>query len=172
MATARALVMLGPRSYELRELPVPEQPPAGGALMEVVANGICGSDWDVYSGRLKTPGGRPAPYPIVPGHEPVGRIVAIDPAAAQAWGVGEGDRVAVESRVRCGECRECLEGRGPQCRRSVTYSLIPLAEPPGLWGGMAEVMALRPRSSVFKVPEHLSDEDAALFNPLGNAFHW
>jgi threonine dehydrogenase-like Zn-dependent dehydrogenase len=37
---------------------------------------------------------------------------------------------------------------------------------------MAEVMALRPRSSVFKVPGHLTNEDAALFNPLGNAFHW
>jgi threonine dehydrogenase-like Zn-dependent dehydrogenase len=169
---ARALVMLAPRSLELRQLPVPESPPAGGAIMRVVANGICGSDWDVYSGHMKNPAGRPTPFPMVPGHEPVGRITAIDRAAARAWGVSEGDRVVVESRVRCGECRECLEGRGPQCRNSVTYSLIPLAEGSGLWGGMAEYMVLRPRSSVFKVPEHLTDEDAALFNPLGNAMQW
>jgi threonine dehydrogenase-like Zn-dependent dehydrogenase len=164
--------MLAPRTFELRELELPDAPPPGGAIMQVLANGICGSDWDVYSGATTNPAGRPAPFPMVPGHEPVGRIAAIDPLAAAAWGVQEGDRVVVESRVRCGECPECLRGSGPQCRNSVTYSLIPLSEGSGLHGGMAEYMELRARSSVFKVPAHLSDADAALFNPLGNAMQW
>jgi threonine dehydrogenase-like Zn-dependent dehydrogenase len=164
--------MLGVRAFELRELPVPDAPPSGGAIIKVVANGICGSDWDLYSGRMTMPASRPAPFPLIPGHEPVGRIVAIDPVAAQTWGVQEGDRIVVESRVRCGKCRECLEGRGPQCRNAVTYSLVSVEDAPGLWGGMAEYMVLLPQTSVFKVPENLSDPDAALFNPLGNAFNW
>lgn len=164
--------MLGPRRIELRELAVPEAPPPGGAIAAVLANGICGSDWDVYSGRMKNPAGRPAPFPMVPGHEPVVRIERIDPAAAAAWGVGEGDRVVVESRVRCGQCKQCLAGQGPACSNSVTYSLVPLDEGSGLHGGMAERMVLRAGSSVFRVPDGLSDEDAALSNPLSNAMQW
>ena len=169
---ARALVMKGPRSLELREVAVPEAPPPGGAIMKVVANGICGSDWDLYSGQMDMPAGRPAPFPMIPGHEPVGRIVSIDPVAAKVWGVSVGDRVVVESRVRCGVCIDCMNGRGFLCRNSVSYSLISIESGSGLWGGMAEYMSLRPGSVVFKVPEHLTDEDAALFNPFGNAFYW
>jgi threonine dehydrogenase-like Zn-dependent dehydrogenase len=169
---ARALVMLAPRSFEVRELRVPDTPPAGGAILRILANGICGSDWDLYSGKLTRTLRGPIPWPVVPGHEPVGRIVAIDPAAAEAWKVAEGDRVVVESRIRCGECRECVEGRLSACRNALTYSLISVDEAPGLWGGMAEYMLVLPRSSVFKVPEHLSDADAGLCNPFGNAFSW
>jgi threonine dehydrogenase-like Zn-dependent dehydrogenase len=172
MTTARAVVMLGPRAWELRELDVPSAPPPGGGLMRVLGNGICGSDWDVYSGAMTNPGGRPAPFPMVPGHEPVGELVAIDPAAAAGWNVGVGDRVVVESRVRCGGCPACRRGQGPQCAHAVTYSLIGLAQGSGLFGGMAEYMQLLPRTSVFRVPDHLSIEDAALFNPLGNAMQW
>lgn len=164
--------MLGPRSFELRELEFTETAPSGGALMRVLGNGICGSDWDVYSGAMSNPAGRPAPFPMVPGHEPVGQIVAIDPAASASWGVAEGDRVVVESRVRCGACTACLRGQGPQCRNAQTYSLIGLDHGSGLFGGMAEFMELLPNTSIFKVPDHLSVEDAALFNPLGNAMQW
>jgi threonine dehydrogenase-like Zn-dependent dehydrogenase len=172
MTTTRAVVMLGPRSFELRELDVPEVPPPRGALMRVLGNGICGSDWDVYSGAMTNPAGRPAPFPMIPGHEPVGQIVAIDPEASAAWNVAVGDRVAIESRVRCGMCPACLRGQGPQCANAVTYSLIGLDQGPGLWGGMADYMQLLPNTSVFKIPDHLSVEDAALFNPLGNALQW
>ncbi|HWH20299.1 MAG TPA: zinc-binding dehydrogenase [Solirubrobacterales bacterium] len=172
MAVARAIVMLGPRSFELRELELPSQPRPGGALMRVLGNGICGSDWDVYSGAMANPAGRPAPFPMVPGHEPVGEIVAIDDAAAVAWGVAAGDTVVVESRVRCGSCPACLRGQGPQCRNAITYSLVPLDHGSGLFGGMAEYMELLPNTSVFKVPDGLGVEDAAIFNPLGNAMQW
>ncbi len=170
---SRAVVMTGARSMEVRELSVPDEPPVGGAIVQILTNGICGSDWDVYSGEYSIgANGKPLPFPMVLGHEPVGRIVAIDPVAEADWGVKEGDRVVVESRVRCGECRPCLAGQVAQCQRSVTYSFLPIDQGSGLWGGMAEYMVLRPHSSVFKVPEGLSDLDAALFNPWGNAFHW
>src|SRR5262245_1809161 len=134
------MVMEGPRSMSMRELPVPDEPPAGGAIVRVVANGICGSDWDVYSGRLERPAGKPAPFPMVPGHEPVGRVEAIDDAAADLWRVAVGDRVVIESKIRCGMCADCLAGRTMLCRRSVMYSLIPVADGHGLWGGMAEYL--------------------------------
>ncbi len=168
MTNARALVMLGPRSLEVREVAVPDEPPAGGALLRILANGICGSDWDLYTGRLSPP--EQMHFPMIPGHEPVGQVVALD--AGATWDLKVGDRVVVESRVRCGACRHCLAGQGSRCPDSLTYSMVPLDRQPGLWGGMAEYMCLLPGSSVFRVPDHVSDLDAALFNPLGNAFHW
>jgi 2-desacetyl-2-hydroxyethyl bacteriochlorophyllide A dehydrogenase len=160
--------MLGPRSLEVREIEVPDRPPSGGAILKIAVNGICGSDWDLYSGQLTSvPGMR---FPLVPGHEMIGRVVQLDEAAE--WDLEVGDRVAVESRIRCGRCRACLSGRLSQCSRASTYAHIPLDVDSGLYGGLSEYMVLLPGSSVFKVPDHVSDLDAALFNPLGNAFHW
>jgi threonine dehydrogenase-like Zn-dependent dehydrogenase len=161
--------MTAPRALEIRELDVPRSPPPGGAVMAVTANGLCGSDYDLYVGHLDP---RYTPFPLIPGHEMVGRIEQIDPAASQAWGVVEGDRVAVEPVVYCGYCRECLAGRGKFCTNSSGYSSTSVDVAPGLWGGMAEYMVLKPGTRLHRIPDHLSDDDAGLFNPLGNAFEW
>src|SRR4051794_21476641 len=112
---ARALVMTGPRSLEIREFDVPDRPMPGGAIIQVTANGLCGSDYDLYVGHLDA---RYTPFPLIPGHEIIGRVTKIDPLAATAWGVDEGDRVAVEPIIYCGQCTECLAGRGRHCTRS------------------------------------------------------
>src|SRR6266481_2029024 len=54
--------------------------------------------------------------PVPPGHEPLGVIERIGDRAAKRWGVDVGDRVAVESIIRCGHCRACLAGRYQLCR--------------------------------------------------------
>lgn len=166
---ANAVVMTGTEQVEIRKLPVPDDPPEGGAILRVTANGICGSDLDLYHGVL----GRvmPLEFPLVPGHEMVGEIAAIHPEAAAAWSVEAGDRVIVESGSRCGDCRECRAGHS-FCENRFNYSLSPLSIEPGLWGGMSEYMVLRRDSVVFKVADHVSDIDASLFNPFGNSFHW
>jgi threonine dehydrogenase-like Zn-dependent dehydrogenase len=166
----RAMVMRAPRSLELEELPYPECP-EGGAIIQVTANGICGSDWALWSGEQQRPGGRPAPFPMVPGHEPVGRVAEISASAEQCWGVGVGDRIVVESKARCGTCPNCVSSGGA-CRQPIIYSLVSVDHSPGLWGGLADYMALVAGSSVFRVPEHVSDDDATMFNPLGNAYYW
>lgn len=164
--------MEGPGRLAVAELPLPAGPPPGGAVVRVLANGICGSDWDLYSGVLTQLRGRPVPFPLVPGHEPIGVIESIDAAATEAWGVGVGDRVAIGSTVTCGQCEGCRGARGAACRHGVTYSMISVAEGPGLWGGLAQHMVLLPGSCVVAVPDDLADADAALFNPLANAIHW
>lgn len=168
--TVRAMVLEGARALNLREMPAPKCP-ADGAVVQVTANGICGSDWALWSGEQERPGGRPAPFPMIPGHEPVGRVVEIADSAAERWGVSVGDRIVVESKARCGECANCTGGSGA-CKSPKIYSLIGIDEAPGLWGGLADYMALLPGSSVFRVPEHITDEDATMFNPLGNAYYW
>src|ERR1700674_3351700 len=97
-ATTRAIVQTGPRQLELRELPIPEIDD-DSALLRVEACGICGSDVEQYTGALPVPG------PLIAGHEPLGIIDTIGERAAQRWGVGPGDRVAVEVLIPCGHCR-------------------------------------------------------------------
>ncbi|GAA1532791.1 zinc-dependent alcohol dehydrogenase [Nocardioides humi] len=165
----RAMVMEDFGRIVARDLPRPAAPP-GGALIRVLANGICGSDLALYSGEMRNPGGKPPAFPMITGHEPVGEIVEIDDDAARRWDVAVGDRIVVESRARCGVCAGCRDG--DDCTDAMIYSLRGLDDHEGLWGGLCEYMCVVGGSNVFKVPVHVSDLDATMFNPLGNAFYW
>ncbi len=169
MKTTRAVVQTGPKQLEMRELPIPELDD-DSALLRVEACGICGSDAEQYDGIL------PVPYPLIPGHEPLGVIAAIGDAAARRWGVDVGDRVAVEVMMPCGHCAECRGGRYQLCRGSdgglSGYAFIPLSRSPGLWGAYADYMYLHPRSILHRVRSDLPAQTAVLFNPLGAGFRW
>lgn len=71
---------------ELVELPIPE-PAEGEVLLEVLACGICHTELDEIEGRT-----RPPRFPVVPGHEVVGRVVALGTGVTRHR---EGDRVGV-----------------------------------------------------------------------------
>jgi threonine dehydrogenase-like Zn-dependent dehydrogenase len=164
----RAVVQTGPRHLELRDLPIPEIDDDSG-LLRLEACGICGSDAEQYNGVL------PVPYPVIPGHEPLGIIEAIGDRAAKRWGVDVGDRVAVEVLLPCGHCRACREGRYQVCRGrkgGFGYSYIPLSQSPGLWGAYADYMYLDPASILHPMKKELPASHAVLFNPLGAGFRW
>ena len=137
--------------------------------MRVLANGLCGSDYNLFNGKV-------APMseglPVVPGHEMVGRLTMIDPVAAARWHVAVGDRVAVKPMAPCGGCPECRAGRDRWCPNTFLYSGASVNNGCGLWGGMAEYMVLRPGSQLCKIPDNVSDLDAGLFNALSNSFEW
>jgi threonine dehydrogenase-like Zn-dependent dehydrogenase len=166
--TCRAVVQTGPRALELRDLPIPEIDD-DSALLRVEACGICGSDAEQYQGTL------PVRFPVVPGHEPLGLIERIGDRAAKRWGVDVGDRVAVESLIRCGHCRACTEGRYQLCRGRGSmfgHGYVPVTHPPGLWGAYAEFMYLDPFSVVHRIRKDLPANLAVMFNPLGAGFRW
>ncbi|HEY1970183.1 MAG TPA: zinc-binding dehydrogenase [Pseudonocardia sp.] len=166
----KAMVMTGPGELTMREIAYPDRP-TDGAVVQVLANGICGSDWALFSGEQKRPGGQPAAFPLIPGHEPVARIVEISEQAQQRWNVAAGDRIVIETKARCGSCERCAAGTGA-CASPLIYSLRGLDDGGGLWGGLAEYMTLVAGSNVFRIPDHISDEDATMFNPMGNAYYW
>jgi threonine dehydrogenase-like Zn-dependent dehydrogenase len=166
--TTRAIVQTGPRQLELRELPIPEIDD-DSALLRVEACGICGSDVEQYTGAL------PVRWPLIPGHEPLAIIETIGDRAARRWGVGPGDRVAVEVLIPCGHCRACLEGRYQLCRGRggmFGYAYVPLSHPPGLWGAYADYMYLDPHSIVHRMRKDIPASLAVMFNPLGAGFRW
>lgn len=166
--TSRAMVQVGPRQLEMRELPLPEIDDDSG-LLRVEACGICGSDVEQYTGVL------PVRLPVIPGHEPLGIIERIGDRAAKRWGVNVGDRVAVETLLPCGHCRACLGGRYQVCRGRggmFGYAYVPLSEPPGLWGAYADYLYLDPHSILHPMRKDIPAEVAVMFNPLGAGFRW
>ena len=88
--TCRAAVFRGDETDEIREFPIPDPPP-GGAVLQVEAVGLCGSDVPQFAGIELVPGA--CAFPVVSGHETVGRVAKL--ATDAALGVAEGDRVAV-----------------------------------------------------------------------------
>ena len=163
--TSFAMVQTEARTLEARDVPIPEIDD-DSALLELEACGICGSDYEQYEGVLRVP------YPVVPGHEPLGRIAKIGDRAAQRWGVDTGDRVAIETMLSCHHCSQCLGGHYHLCDERRIYSYIPLTEAPGLWGGYSQYMYLHPNTIMHKVDASLPAEIAVMFNPLGAGFRW
>ena len=138
-------------------------------LLRVEACGLCGTDHEQYTGVL------PAGFAFVPGHEVVGVVEAVGPAAAERWRVEAGDRVAVEVFQRCGHCVDCRAGLYRRCRRhgmADMYGFIPVEKDPGLWGGYATHQYLSPDSILHRVPLSLDPVVATLFNPLGAGVRW
>lgn len=150
---------------------VPDQVDPDGAIVSVEACGICGSDYEQYLGAYYASGA--ASYPTIPGHESVGRILAVGDRFAAQWHVGEGDRVAIDPIVACRSCSTCRGGHAELCRnRQFLYGFRPTTVGCGLWGGYAEHLVVRPGTTVHRLANDLSPEDAVLFNPLGAGFDW
>jgi threonine dehydrogenase-like Zn-dependent dehydrogenase len=155
MQTCRAVVFVGGDVCEVREFPVPD-PPSAGAVIKVEAVGMCGSDLTQFHGVDQLGGA--GVFPVVPGHETVGRIAKL--GAQARFAVQEGDRVAVDevfskSPMRVyGYCDMTGEGRL------------------GLWGGYGEYMEILAGTTLHKLSEKYPAEQLTLFEPLANAVNW
>jgi threonine dehydrogenase-like Zn-dependent dehydrogenase len=154
---SRAIVFNGDETWEERDLPVPA-PQAGGAVLRVEATGLCHSDVDHFRGHVHTSWG--GEFPSIAGHEIVGRIEKIDPAAAAEWGVAEGDRVAVRDMVFTSDGYR-IYGHD-----------FSVNEGSGLYGGFAEHLELLPGSMVYRLREDIPVEQLTFFEPLSCAVTW
>lgn len=131
---------------ELLSVPDPACPEAG-VVIEVVATGLCRSDWHGWVGH--DPGIR---LPHVPGHELSG-VVAEVGARVRDW--SRGDRVTVPFVCACGECATCLRGEQQVCERQFQ---------PGFsgWGSFAELVAIdRADVNLVRIPDGVDFETAA-----------
>jgi threonine dehydrogenase-like Zn-dependent dehydrogenase len=153
--TCLAVVFDGNGSHDVREFPVPD-PPDGGAVLKVEAVGLCGSDVAQYHGVELVPG---AVFPVVPGHETVGRVWKLG-RDAEALGVAEGDRVAVN---------EVLSTAPTLSVYGYTFRAD---EGAGLYGGYGQYMVLLPGTQLFRLSGRVAPEEATLFEPLASALNW
>lgn len=127
-------------------------------LIRIKKTAICGTDvhiykWDEWSQKT-------IPVPMVVGHEYVGVVEAVGEGVR---GFKEGDRVSGEGHITCGHCRNCRAGRRHLCRNTVG---VGVNRP----GAFAEYLVI-PAENGFKLPDDISDDLAAIFDPFGNAVH-
>ncbi|OHV32242.1 MULTISPECIES: zinc-dependent alcohol dehydrogenase [Pseudofrankia] len=154
----RAIVFNGDGTWEERELPVPDPQP-GGAVLRVEATGLCHGDVDQFHGVGRTPRG--GAFPVIPGHEIVGRIEKIDRRTAEDWGVTEGDRVAVRTII--------IKPDGGTRAYGIDFSVN---EGSGLYGGYAEYLELLPGSAVYRLREDLPAAELTIFEALSSTVTW
>ena len=172
---SKVMVQIADRRIEEDEHEVPPIGP-NEALLRVEACGLCGSDVEQFRGTMAAAG--IMRYPVIPGHEPIGRIAELGVEAARNWNVKEGDRVALEPHLSCGRCELCLRGDYHNCR-----SLMPPGAPPcygytprdvghGLWGGYSQYIHLHERTMLHKVPDTMPLALATLYQPLAAGIRW
>jgi len=146
----RAAVFQGGGRIAPGEWPRPAAGP-GELLLRVRGCGLCGSD----IAKIVAPDTR---GPAVFGHEIVGDVVEAGDGVA---GFAAGDRVVAAHHVPCGDCHYCRRGSESMCRAFKTSNLDP--------GGFAEYVRVPPanvRHATFRIPDHLTDEEASFVEPL------
>jgi threonine dehydrogenase-like Zn-dependent dehydrogenase len=145
----RALVYAAPGKVEVRDVAAPRGR-SGAAKVKMHYCGICGSDISIVSGKHPR-----AKAPLVLGHEFVGTVEEVRDGTGR---IAAGDRVVAYPLISCGTCRPCRTGHPHVCE---TLKLIGI----DLDGGMAD-HAWIDEDVLFRVPDQLSDEVAALIEPL------
>jgi len=167
VATVRGATLVGPDRLEIREYPVPDVAP-DGALLDIEVGGVCGTDVKYLHGRI------PLPYPVILGHEIVGRVAAIGPTAKRIHGVEEGDRVILKGARGCGHCADCRRGAGRFCRSRTNYGGQTRSDrPPHLFGGFADQLYVAPDAALTRVGERISAESAVLIGSvMANGYQW
>jgi L-iditol 2-dehydrogenase len=160
-----ALVVYEPNRFSVEDVP---RPPAGQneVLCKVRAVAICGTDPHIVAGDY--PGFWPKRFPFVPGHEWAGEVVELGPGSEDfGWAVGT--RVAGTSHAGCGFCRACVEGRYNLCEN---YGDERVHRQYGHYtqGAYAHYV-VHSIKSVFRIPDSLGWDEAAMLDPVSIALH-
>lgn len=155
----KALILKEYKRFCIEDVPIPELGPED-VLVSVKACGICGSDVHGMDGST----GRRRP-PVIMGHEAAGVIAEVGPETTN-W--KPGDRVTFDSTAYCGRCDFCRRGQINLCnqRRVLGVSCEDYRQD----GAFAEYVAV-PQHILYRLPEALTFEQAALVEPLSIAFH-
>jgi D-arabinose 1-dehydrogenase-like Zn-dependent alcohol dehydrogenase len=131
-------------AWQVKDVPDP-RPEDGQVIVRIEACGLCGTDVHLHHGYLPF-----VQLPVVPGHEPVGRIVEVGRGVV---GLKVGDRVGVSwVQQGCGHCRACQEQREGYCQAGQSWI--------NLGGGFGELMRAWARGCTL-LPQGLSSEAAA-----------
>jgi 2-desacetyl-2-hydroxyethyl bacteriochlorophyllide A dehydrogenase len=150
----QAVVIDKPGDLDVGEVADPA-PGADEVVVAVRACGICGTDIHLADGEFSL-----ARYPLVPGHEFAGEVVAV---GSNVSNVRLGANVTADPNMFCGHCRPCREGHGNLCQN---FSALGITVP----GACADFVAV-PAWNTHLLPDGFDMSVAALIEPLSCAVH-
>jgi len=131
----------------IKDVPSPS-PENHGVVLKILATGMCLSDWHGWKGHDED-----IRLPHVPGHELVGRIVAV---GKDVKNFTEGERVTVPFVGGCGHCSQCQSGNHQVCDHQ---------SQPGFthWGSFGEYVKLNYADvNLVRVPDEMTSEAASI----------
>ena len=150
----RAVVVSGPDDAGVESVEDPTPGPHD-LIVEVDSCGVCGTDLHIFGGDYPA-----ATYPLIPGHEIGGTVVAIGSEVSRDL---EGHFVVVDPVVACGYCSDCRAGRTNLCRNWEGYGVT-------LPGGFADYIRIRAVDAEV-VPSSVPRHWATLAEPLSCVLH-
>jgi L-iditol 2-dehydrogenase len=145
----RCIIWQAPGRVELCRRPIPA-PGEGEALVEILTNGICASDFPIVQGKVD--GSIPG---MVLGHEPVGRVLALGRGAAR---LQPGQRVALDTMLACRVCRFCKEGHPEWCTASREIGFTA--------DGCYSDFAVFPEENLHVLPDEIDDIEGTMIEAL------
>ena len=149
----KAAMVVEDRKMIVTDVEAPE-PGEGQVRIQVDLAGICGSDNGLFNGKFHVP------FPVIGGHEAVGRIEKRGPGVAE---LPIGQRVTIHPNYFCGECQPCRDGFTNICKKKIRLGIDAA-------GVFAEYVVV-PARQVFPVPDDLPDEKAVFAEPLSVIVH-
>lgn len=156
----RAVVIAAPKRVEFRTF-ADRLPPPGEVSIRVMATGICGTDLEIFDGTMPYFTAGMARYPVVPGHEWVGEVLACGDGVE---GFAVGDRVVGECSVGCMRCPTCKSGHYHRCPNRTETGILNRS------GGFAERIEF-PALFLHRISKAVPIEAAALIEPSAVAFN-
>jgi len=149
----QAIIFPAPEAISVERVADPVCAP-DEVVVQIAACGICGTDVHIYRNEYMSS------FPLIPGHEFSGTVVEVGKAVTD---VKLGDRVAVDPNLYCGHCDFCRNEEANHCRNwqgvGITRS-----------GGFAQYVAA-PARACYKLPESMTDTQAAFIEPLACVVH-
>jgi 2-desacetyl-2-hydroxyethyl bacteriochlorophyllide A dehydrogenase len=153
----KAVVFQSQGQLSLEERPTPT-PGYKEVLIRTAAVGLCGTDIHVLDGEFEG-----SVFPLVPGHEATGTIVALGEAVNEGvFDFRVGDHVAVNPSQTCGECEFCATGHQNLCRSWDGLGVVSS-------DGAAQQFFVAPARNVYKLKPETHLYEAALIEPLACA---
>lgn len=150
----RAVVLESAESPSVTERADPT-PGFGEVVVAVETTGICGTDLRIYDGSFG-----PSRFPLIPGHEIAGRVVALGDGVER---LEEGVLAAVDPTLVCGHCSYCRRGRANLCDD---------------WGAIGDTVdgafaeyVVAPEDNVYVVGDALTAPETAMIEPVACAVH-
>lgn len=155
----RALVLTGQEQASIQDVPEPVAGP-GQVVIDVRRVGICGTDLAFFRGTMPFLADGRASYPLRPGHEWSGAVVSVGDEVDASW---VGRRVTGDTMLGCRHCDRCARGRQHVCAQRFEVGVL------GGWPGALAEQLLVPTSSLFPLPDSVSDAAGAMVEPAANA---
>lgn len=154
-STRAAVLVEHGQPLDMQQLPLPDTIEPGAVLVQITCTTLCGTDIEIWAGKMTFPG----MLPMILGHEMVGEVVAVGDGALDALGepIAVGDRIGWSESV-CGKCFGCTVLRQPvHCSRR-GYGFMQRSDvPPYATSGLSEYAYVTPGAQKLRLPAEVKD---------------